>query len=370
MRLARLAWVVVAGLVACDDSFERAPRATPASESQWMLVGLQLKYDAIRPFLVKHPGLSVNAERVDRLNEQILATSEVLTAAEPTDDELRAARYRVDLIAVAWDLVQADVLASAGRIGGASHATTLQGLGWIEDAFKQIRQDPRWPVRDPRKADRYMLMAVSHRDNLRRAIPVAALMRDGANAAALTSGEIGAVRLAMAGARVLGFVGGGPAIVSAGFAEGAGSIQVLAGGRALALTTQEVVSLVNAGVISSAALALYLEASDLHHICTDKNQISDKQGGPWTPRYEEIFKKAGMSLQDSENLVRVRAHQGPHPLAYHSEIMRRLSEALTGKVPGTSAYREALKQVLAKLATEIQTPGTRLNLLVTGATAQ
>lgn len=125
--------VVLAALLvaACDASFESAPRVTPASESLWILVGLQMDLDGLRSYLVAHPGKSVSPERIDALTSQLLATCEQLTSGALSDDELRVARYRVDLIAVGRGLIQAHVLASAGGIGGSMHATTVQGLGWI-----------------------------------------------------------------------------------------------------------------------------------------------------------------------------------------------------------------------------------------------
>ncbi|HZI08744.1 MAG TPA: AHH domain-containing protein, partial [Myxococcus sp.] len=40
-----------------------------------------------------------------------------------------------------------------------------------------------------------------------------------------------------------------------------------------------------------------------HHLATDKNSVSTARGGPWTPRFRKIFKKAGMELKDPENIV-------------------------------------------------------------------
>src|SRR3954464_13360231 len=83
-------------------------------ESLWILVGLQADLDGLRAYLVAHPGKSISLERIDALTGQVLATVEWSPSAPLSDDELRAARYRVDLIAVAWGLIRADVLASAG----------------------------------------------------------------------------------------------------------------------------------------------------------------------------------------------------------------------------------------------------------------
>lgn len=133
------------------------------------------------------------------------------------------------------------------------------------------------------------------------------------------------------------------------------------------MTIEELVGLVKAGVISTAAMAIYMEAAELHHICTDKNSISDRTGGPWTPQFEDIFRNAGKSLDDPDNLVQVPGHSGPHPQAYHEAVMDSLTQATRRLQPGTIEYRQALEKALRELAEEIKTPGTRLNALVTGA---
>lgn len=103
----------------------------------------------------------------------------------------------------------------------------------------------------------------------------------------------------------------------------------------------------------------------IHHICTDKNDVSDANGGPWTPLFEKFFKKAGMSIQnDPANQVRIRGHEGPHPEAYHREVFRRIDEAMVG-CRGMTQCREALIQELGKLSKELLTPGSMLRRLVT-----
>nr|WP_224360326.1 AHH domain-containing protein [Hyalangium versicolor] len=101
-----------------------------------------------------------------------------------------------------------------------------------------------------------------------------------------------------------------------------------------------------------------------HHIATDKWTEATHSGGPWTPRFQKIFDRAGMSLNDRANIVRLRGHKGPHPQEYHEEIYRRLDDATTRCRP-IQACRQALEAELRALAEEISTPGTRLNRLVT-----
>lgn len=101
-----------------------------------------------------------------------------------------------------------------------------------------------------------------------------------------------------------------------------------------------------------------------HHIATDKWDKATHSGGPWTPRFRELFARAGMSLNDPANKVRVSGHKGPHPEEYHQEVFDRLSEAMQG-CRNVQQCGEALTGALQRLARLISTPGTRLNKLVT-----
>jgi hypothetical protein len=161
--------------------------------------------------------------------------------------------------------------------------------------------------------------------------------------------------------------GADTAFLGAEFAGGAGTVRLVAtGGGTLILTAEEALALAKAGLMSAAAITVFMAASDLHHIATDKNWTSDSRGGPWSPRFEEIFKKAGMTLDDPANLVRVPGHRGPHPEEYHEVVLRALREETKGISPHTELFRNALKRALARLAEELQTPGSRLNRMVTG----
>jgi hypothetical protein len=102
----------------------------------------------------------------------------------------------------------------------------------------------------------------------------------------------------------------------------------------------------------------------IHHICTNKNELSEASGGPWTPLFEDVFAKAGMSLDDSANLVRIKGHQGPHPREYHQEVLDRIQRATEG-CRGVARCRSALEEELARIARELTTPGTRLRKLLT-----
>lgn len=101
-----------------------------------------------------------------------------------------------------------------------------------------------------------------------------------------------------------------------------------------------------------------------HHIGTITNELSTARGGPWTPRLKKLYARAGMQLQDPENIVPVEGHRGPHPERYHRIIYERLGKALSD-CRSIDACRVRLTRALERLAEEIATPGTELNQLVT-----
>ena len=104
----------------------------------------------------------------------------------------------------------------------------------------------------------------------------------------------------------------------------------------------------------------------VHHICTNKNMVSAASGGPWTPLCEKLFGRAGMTLDDVANQVRLKAHQGPHPQAYHQAVIDRLQKAL-GKCKSEQACRPRLVEELARIANDLLMPGSDLRrLIVTG----
>jgi RHS repeat-associated protein len=104
-------------------------------------------------------------------------------------------------------------------------------------------------------------------------------------------------------------------------------------------------------------------APDIHHIATPKNPISEARGGPWTPRFAELFAIAGMSMEDAANKVSVPGHRGPHPENYHLKVFKRLATAVEGK-EGPAAEK-ALKAELAAIAKGINKKGSKLNRQVT-----
>ncbi len=102
--------------------------------------------------------------------------------------------------------------------------------------------------------------------------------------------------------------------------------------------------------------------AEIHHIATNKNRTSTAGGGPFTPKFEQMFKQAGMTLKDALNEVQVLNHKGPHP-EYNAEVYDRLENAVRG-LKG-NAYKSALQAELKAIGKESSTPGTALNKLIT-----
>lgn len=101
----------------------------------------------------------------------------------------------------------------------------------------------------------------------------------------------------------------------------------------------------------------------VHHVMTNKNFISKARGGPWSPRFDDMAKRAGMSLDDVANKVSIVGHKGPHPQEYHQIVLDRLTSA-TANLEGP-VYQAAFKAELNKISRDAATPGHPLNKLVT-----
>jgi hypothetical protein len=128
--------------------------------------------------------------------------------------------------------------------------------------------------------------------------------------------------------------------------------------------TAAVTSAVSAARTTGACAESGQDGHHRHHLCTNKNDISENSGGPWTPRFETLFELAGMSLEDPANIVYLRDHKGPHPEAYHREIFRRLEDAMSGCRP-VADCRAKLVRALDEIAEDICKPGSTLHKLAT-----
>ena len=145
--------------------------------------------------------------------------------------------------------------------------------------------------------------------------------------------------------------------------EGAATVQMVADGTII-------VTGVVAGTAASAVGSACADGSEKkdgyqwHHLATNKNDLSERYGGPWTPLFERVFARAGLRLDAAENLVYLKGHKGPHPEEYHAEVYQRLVEAL-GECRTVAECRSRLVQALKELADEVCIPGSPLHQLVT-----
>lgn len=103
----------------------------------------------------------------------------------------------------------------------------------------------------------------------------------------------------------------------------------------------------------------------LHHLGTIANSISTRTGGPWTPRFQSLFARYGMSLNHALNRVLVQGHKGPHSQAYHSYVFTRLDAVRTrGGYTSFAEELDAFMTELMMLGYECATPGTPCNTLL------
>ena len=157
-----------------------------------------------------------------------------------------------------------------------------------------------------------------------------------------------------------------------GSAQAAVAVETQAGYQYVAIGSVESVAMAAEGftvalapnAVAMATRGMRGDRAEEHHLATDKNSVSTARGGPWTPRFKRIFKKAGMELEDTENIVSVEGHKGPHPQRYHERVYSRLEEATKG-CRKMAECREALVNELRRLAKEAATKGSGLNKLLT-----
>jgi hypothetical protein len=118
-----------------------------------------------------------------------------------------------------------------------------------------------------------------------------------------------------------------------------------------------------------------------HHVMTNKNDIDDSKGGPYTPEFENRLKdffgayrnKQGEFDLDKipENHCEVcdigdgRIHSGPRSEEYHKEVLRRLDDILTKyndrktKKLDPGSLRTIIRNMLNKFCLELNTENNR-----------
>ena len=167
-------------------------------------------------------------------------------------------------------------------------------------------------------------------------------------------------RLAFAGGRVRGgFRVGSGARAQVSVADGT----VVLMGVSSATVAYAVASAVASARTTGGCAGAKGHGNEGHHIATNKNDKSDVFGGPWTPRFRELFEKAGMSLDDPANIIYLIGHKGPHPEVYHQEIFDRLSQAVA-TCRSRAECKRMLIDALDEIAGDICKPGSRLGKLL------
>jgi len=108
------------------------------------------------------------------------------------------------------------------------------------------------------------------------------------------------------------------------------------------------------------------DGTNHHHIATVENNVSSREGGPWTPEFKKLFDDVGLSMEDKANKVPLRGHKGPHPRAYHERVHKRLSDVIKGcgGEPKTVKCQELFKDELGKMADELLDTTTDLYKLL------
>ena len=153
------------------------------------------------------------------------------------------------------------------------------------------------------------------------------------------------------------------ALAGGGFIQSAGTAHVVANGT-IVLTGA---LLGSTGAAMDSVCADGSQKKDgyqWHHLATNKNEVSSLRGGPWTPLFQRLFAKAGMSLNDPANLVYIAGHQGPHPEQYHEAVYDRLRIAVE-RCRAMVDCRRAMVDALQRIARDVCTPGSRMHRLAT-----
>jgi hypothetical protein len=100
-----------------------------------------------------------------------------------------------------------------------------------------------------------------------------------------------------------------------------------------------------------------------HHLMTNKNGVSSAAGGPYTPLFEKMARRRGITLGHAVNKVGLIGHQGPHP-GYNQQVYNILDKATKGK--RGESFNQAFDRALEYVRKQTLTVGTLLNKLATG----
>jgi hypothetical protein len=86
------------------------------------------------------------------------------------------------------------------------------------------------------------------------------------------------------------------------------------------------------------------KASQVHHLATNQ--------GKWADEFAKLFARAGVSMDDAVNKMKLPGHMGRHTNTYHEFVYERLSTAI-GNTRGATA-RSALEDALQQIRRELE----------------
>jgi hypothetical protein len=369
---------VLAALVSCLLAAGEAAPSRSLPEVAAESLAIHFKAEAARGLARSVEGRSFPESMVDDVLRHMEHVDAVAfqVAASGRADQRDAANFGVNLAGLWLDFLVIDMAGAVHQVRGITRVTCNDGIRRLWKGMEFFKEDPLWSIRHQEEARAMLAVAEGQRDRVLLAARLGNdVLKPGVAAASIMSSALSLAVLAKSApaalARLLGWMRGG-GFGSAGLAVatvgGRIQIQAVAGSATLVLTPAEVAALAATGQVAAKTYALYLLARGaLHHICTDKNWISESGGGPWSPVFERFLQGAGMGFDDPANLVEVEGHIGPHPEAYHRRIELELRQATEDLVPGTTAYRDAVQKALKRLGEECARPGSLLNKLLTGA---
>ncbi|NNB95179.1 AHH domain-containing protein [Corallococcus exiguus] len=270
----------------------------------------------------------------------IVATSTVYLALwllpEPVSKGI-AATMTVVLIAylgidTVWNLIQ-------GWIELSEQARVARTFDELRDAGEEYGE-----VMGKNAARAFVMLALAAVGSTAETFAAKVATLPGSGQASLVAAEMGGFRL------------GAAAQVESAAVSSEGVVTLVLAPNAVAMSARDEKSPVASGADAG---------GHEHHIASNKWWSATNRGGPWSPQFQKIFDKAGMSLDDPANKVRVPGHRGPHPRQYHDHVLETLARS-TRTCSSLASCRAQLIKALRELAGEIVQKGSRLNRMVTG----
>ena len=229
------------------------------------LLEVQLKADLLQPMMTDNPNL-VEQHRV--LDAHLTRTRKLLEKGGEgslvDQSFFTPIKVGMNVGGLAADLMYLDRLGAIHGVSNISRAGVNLGLEELWKATRTLEKDPLLVAEtNMREAIRSVYQAVPYRDRVARQLQATAYAKAGVMAAQIMDFVVNAPALLATGKQVLMDLakwlkeGGGGGVGSLRAALPGGGFLLVSGGRTLALTAAQVEALVQAGLLSANALALY-----------------------------------------------------------------------------------------------------------------